>query len=69
VAKLESDKRDLEQQVNEQKSRCDQIEKKAMEQKAVQEKQHQEEVQFLKRTNQQLKVHAPTILHNYILTF
>jgi len=62
VAKLESEKRDLEQQVNEQKSRCDQIEKKGVEQKAVQEKQHQEEVQFLKRTNQQLKTQLEGIV-------
>jgi dynein light intermediate chain len=62
VSKLESEKRDLEQQVNEQKSRCDQIEKKGVEQKAVQEKQHQEEVQFLKRTNQQLKTQLEGIV-------
>uniref|UniRef100_A0A4W5MJH7 Axonemal dynein light intermediate polypeptide 1 n=1 Tax=Hucho hucho TaxID=62062 RepID=A0A4W5MJH7_9TELE len=44
---LENEKRDLERQVNEQKAKCE-------------EKKHTEEIQFLKRTNQQLKVKALT---------
>ena len=56
MLELEQDKRDLERQVNEQKSRCDQTEKRSMEAKLVEEKKHSEEVQFLKKTNQQLKV-------------
>ena len=43
-------------QVNELKAKCEQIEKRAAEQRAVEEKKHAEEIQFLKRTNQQLKV-------------
>lgn len=62
VAKLENDKRELEQQLNEQKTRCDLLDKKAIEQKSVLEKQHQEEVQFLKRTNQQLKTQLEGII-------
>ena len=53
---MEQDKRDLERQVNELKSKCELIEKRAAEQRLVEEKKHTEEIQFLKRTNQQLKV-------------
>lgn len=42
--------------MNELKAKCDQIEKRAAEQRQVEEKKHTEEIQFLKRTNQQLKV-------------
>lgn len=56
IQELEQEKRDLERNVNELKAKCEQIEKRAQEQKQVEEKKHQEEIQFLKRTNQQLKV-------------
>lgn len=56
IAELEDEKRDLERQVNEQKSKCEAIEKRELERRQVEEKKHTEEVQFLKRTNQQLKV-------------
>lgn len=56
IQELEQDKRDLERQVNDLKAKCEQIEKRAAEQRAVEEKKHTEEIQFLKRTNQQLKV-------------
>ncbi|KAF6029581.1 DNALI1 [Bugula neritina] len=55
IAELEQDKRDLERQVNELKARCEQIEKRAAELRQVEEKKHSEELQFLKRTNAQLK--------------
>lgn len=42
--------------MNEQKSKCEAIEKRELERRQVEEKKHTEEVQFLKRTNQQLKV-------------
>lgn len=42
--------------MNEQKAKCDAIEKRELERRQVEEKKHTEEVQFLKRTNQQLKV-------------
>jgi len=47
---------ELERQVNELKAKCEQTEKRAQEQRQVEEKKHAEEIQFLKRTNQQLKV-------------
>ena len=56
IVDLESDKRDQERQVNELKVKIDQAEKKAIEQRAVDEKKHAEEIQFLKKTTQQLKV-------------
>ena len=59
IAELEDEKRELERQVNELKAKCDQIEKRAQEQRQVEEKKHNEEIQFLKRTNQQLKVSSP----------
>lgn len=56
ILELEAYKRDLERQVNELKAKCEQIEKRAAEQRQVEEKKHQDEIQFLKRNNQQLKV-------------
>ena len=53
---LEEDKRDLERQVNELKSKIDQIEKRNAEQRAAEEKKHAEDITFYKKTNQQLKV-------------
>ncbi|KAK3699749.1 hypothetical protein QZH41_015598, partial [Actinostola sp. cb2023] len=55
ISELEDDKRELERQVNELKSKCDAIEKREAERRAAEEKKHAEEIQFLKRTNQQLK--------------
>jgi len=62
ISELEQDKRDLERQVNELKAKCDQIEKRAAEQRAVEEKKHTEEIQFLKKTNQQLKTQLEGII-------
>jgi len=62
IQELEQDKRDLERQVNDLKNKCEQIEKRAMEQRAVEEKKHTEEIQFLKRTNQQLKTQLEGII-------
>ncbi|KAI3386696.1 hypothetical protein SNEBB_010651 [Seison nebaliae] len=55
VEELTNEKLALEKQVNELKAKCDQIEKRAQEQRAVEEKKHQEEITFLKRNNQQFK--------------
>lgn len=62
IADLEDEKRDLERQVNELKAKCEQIEKRAQEQRQVEEKKHNEEIQFLKRTNQQLKTQLEGII-------
>lgn len=42
--------------MNEQKAKCEATEKRENERRQVEEKKHNEEIQFLKRTNQQLKV-------------
>lgn len=42
--------------MNEQKAKCEATEKRETERRQVEEKKHNEEIQFLKRTNQQLKV-------------
>lgn len=62
VQELEEDKRDLERQVNELKAKIEQIEKRNTEQRAVEEKKHSEEIQYLKKTNQQLKVQLEGII-------
>ncbi|XP_028985927.1 axonemal dynein light intermediate polypeptide 1 [Betta splendens] len=55
ISDLESESQDLRKQLNEQKAKCDAIEKREHERRQTEEKKHMEEIQFLKRTNQQLK--------------
>ena len=62
---MEWDKKDLERQLNELKLKSEQAERAAVEQRQVDEKKHAEEIQFLKRTNQQLKV--GTSLRKYFI--
>jgi len=62
ISELEQDKRDLERQVNELKAKCEAIEKREAERRQVEEKKHAEEIQFLKRTNQQLKTQLEGII-------
>ncbi|XP_078187383.1 axonemal dynein light intermediate polypeptide 1 isoform X2 [Callithrix jacchus] len=62
IAELETEKRDLERQVTEQKAKCEATEKRESERRQVEEKQHNEEIQFLKRTNQQLKAQLEGII-------
>ncbi|NWH76933.1 IDLC protein, partial [Piaya cayana] len=56
IAELEEEKRELERQVSEEKARCAATEKRGNEKQQLEEKKHMEEVQSLKRLNQQLKV-------------
>uniref|UniRef100_S4RME0 Axonemal dynein light intermediate polypeptide 1 n=1 Tax=Petromyzon marinus TaxID=7757 RepID=S4RME0_PETMA len=62
IAELEEEKRELERAVNEQKAKCEAIEKREAERRQVDEKKHAEEIQFLKRTNQQLKTQLEGIV-------
>ncbi|XP_053488937.1 axonemal dynein light intermediate polypeptide 1 [Ictalurus furcatus] len=62
IADLENEKRDLERQVNEQKAKCEAIERRENERRQVEEKKHTEEIQFLNRTNQQLKTQLDAII-------
>ena len=45
------------------KNKCDAVEKRETEKRQLEEKKHQEELQSLKKTNQQLKV-RPSLLHS-----
>lgn len=45
------------------KSKCDAIEKRESEKRQVEDKKHQEEIQALKKTNQQLKVRMYVAIH------
>ncbi|NXJ15741.1 IDLC protein, partial [Odontophorus gujanensis] len=56
IVELEEEKRELERLVREEKAKCEAIEKCEVEKRQLEEKKHAEEVQLLKRTNQQLKV-------------
>ncbi|XP_069613012.1 axonemal dynein light intermediate polypeptide 1 [Ranitomeya imitator] len=62
IAELEQEKKDFERLVNEQKAKCEAIEKREAERRQVEEKKHAEEIQFLKRTNQQLKAQLEGII-------
>ncbi|CAH8429065.1 unnamed protein product [Schistosoma intercalatum] len=63
ISDLEQEKKDLERQVYELKTKCEQIEKRAAEQRQLEEKKHQDEIQFLKRNNQQLKAQLDGIMN------
>ncbi|NXH18539.1 IDLC protein, partial [Bucco capensis] len=52
---LEEEKKELERQVSEQKAKCEAIETREKERRQIEEKKHTEELQFLKKMNQQLK--------------
>ncbi|XP_027004854.1 axonemal dynein light intermediate polypeptide 1 [Tachysurus fulvidraco] len=62
IADSENEKRELEMQVNELKAKCEAIERRESERRQVEEKKHIEEIQFLKRTNQQLKAQLDAII-------
>ncbi|XP_065553518.1 axonemal dynein light intermediate polypeptide 1 [Lathamus discolor] len=62
IAELEEEKRELEAQVSDQKAKCEAIEKRENERRQIEEKKHTEEVQLLKRTNQQLKAQLESII-------
>jgi len=62
IKHLESDKKDLERQVQELINRCDAIEKREQDRRAADEKKHAEEVDFYKKTNDQLKSNLESLL-------
>lgn len=62
IAELETEKRGLERHVKEQNATCEATKKQESERRQVEEKQHNEETQFLKRTNQQLNVQLEGII-------
>lgn len=62
VSAMESQQRDLEHQVMELRNKCDTIEKTEAEKRQLSEKKHQEELQALRKTNQQLKAQLEGII-------
>lgn len=56
VERLREEKQSLERQLIEQRSKAELSERRFTEQTATAERKHAEEVTFLKKTNQQLKV-------------
>ncbi|XP_060897837.1 axonemal dynein light intermediate polypeptide 1-like isoform X1 [Labrus mixtus] len=56
ITDLDDEKLELKKQLNELKSQCDAIEKQDTESGQIEEKMHEEEIQFLKRSNLELKV-------------
>ena len=52
---LESDKLSLERNVADLKAKCEAIERREQERRSQDEKKHSDEIQFLKRSVQQLK--------------
>lgn len=55
IADLENEKSELERQLNEQKAKFEATERQENERRQVEEKKYAEEIEFLKRTNLQLK--------------
>ncbi|XP_030249710.1 axonemal dynein light intermediate polypeptide 1 [Sparus aurata] len=62
ISDLEDEIQELKKELNEQRARCDATEKREKEKRQVEEKKHAEEIQFLKRTNQQLKTQLEGII-------
>jgi dynein light intermediate chain len=53
---LNTEKEELSNLVNDMRQRYDMLERRTAELQETEEKKHEEEVMFLKKTNQQLKV-------------
>ncbi|CAG9857265.1 unnamed protein product [Phyllotreta striolata] len=62
VENLKVEKQDLEQQIMELKQKAEQAERRAAETRMAEERKHTEEIAFLKKTNQQLKLQLEGIL-------
>jgi len=62
IKQLEAEKKDLERQVEGLKSKCEKIEARDQERRELDEKNHNEAVEFLKHTNDQLKKNLESLL-------
>ncbi|KAI9190354.1 hypothetical protein H9P43_001788 [Blastocladiella emersonii ATCC 22665] len=62
IKSLEDEKKALETQVAELKAKCEAIEKREAERRAMDERKHAEEIAFMKKTNLQLKTQLEGIL-------
>eukprot|EP00045_Choanoeca_perplexa_P003823 m.33674 g.33674 ORF g.33674 m.33674 type:complete len:201 (-) comp12250_c0_seq7:106-708(-) len=59
---LKQENADLQSEVQKLKAKCEEIEQREKERRATEQRKHEEELQFLKRTNQQLKTQLESIL-------
>ncbi|KAJ3306455.1 Axonemal dynein light intermediate polypeptide 1 [Kappamyces sp. JEL0829] len=62
IKEYEEEKRQTEQTILELKAKCEAIEKRESERRAMEERKHAEEIAFLKKTNVQLKTQLEGIL-------
>jgi len=62
IRQLEREKADLQRQVLELNAKCESIEKHEIERRQADERKHQEEVNFLRKANQQLTTQLQTLL-------
>jgi dynein light intermediate chain len=62
ILELGQDKKDLEAELQQMKAKCDEIERRETERRATDQRKHEEELQVLKRTNQQLRSQLESIL-------
>lgn len=62
IRALESDIKELAAQIDELHTRCEAVARREDEKKAVDEKKHQEEVDVLRKANDQLKANLETLL-------
>lgn len=60
---ITDEKKQLEQQIQELKNKCETIEKREAEKRSMEERKHAEEIAFLKKTNMQLKTQLEGILN------
>eukprot|EP00043_Microstomoeca_roanoka_P012502 m.121042 g.121042 ORF g.121042 m.121042 type:complete len:267 (-) comp15515_c0_seq1:372-1172(-) len=62
VRDLEAEKANLEAEVQKLKAKCEEIERRETERRQTEQRKHEEEIQVLKRTNQQLRSQLESIL-------
>lgn len=62
IRQLDADAKELVAQIDELHTRCDAVARREDEKKTVDEKKHQEEVDVLRKTNDQLKATLETLL-------
>lgn len=63
LKEITEEKKQLEQQIQELKNKCEAIEKREAEKRSMEERKHAEEIAFLKKTNMQLKTQLEGILN------
>lgn len=63
IRNLEREKEDLERQVAELTTKCEAIERREAERRAADEKKHQEEVSFYRKTHQTMTVNLQTVIN------